>query len=151
MTWRAAFFSQAWSDFNLFKDLNRPDVPLCHRLHYLQMATEKLAKGFLCSRKRDPPPPRHAVFVKFLELSKRRSVWRSKLGYGQNGRAYAAYVDSLIPCAKKIEDLAPEGGKLGKVNPEYPWIDASGTVQCPISYPFAEFDWRELNQIKFRG
>jgi hypothetical protein len=48
MTWREAFRQQALSDYAVFRHLTRvADIPVCHRLHYLQMATEKLAKSLL--------------------------------------------------------------------------------------------------------
>lgn len=46
--WRGAYFQQAKSDYSLLlliKEIN--DVPLCQKLHYLQMTTEKMSKGFL--------------------------------------------------------------------------------------------------------
>lgn len=51
--WRSAYFQQAKSDFQLFeKIVGQADVPLCQKLHYLQMATEKMSKGFLTKPKK---------------------------------------------------------------------------------------------------
>ncbi|MBM3300983.1 MAG: hypothetical protein FJY85_13635 [Deltaproteobacteria bacterium] len=148
MNWREAYFAQAWSDFQVFQQLNVGRHPLCHKLHYLQMATEKLAKGFLCDPKSPPPKKSHFEFVRFLKVSKGRPDLRSKLGYERNYRAYASYVDSLLPLAEKIEDLAPVGSDFRKVNPEYPWIDDRGGVRCPALYDFAEFGITELAKIQ---
>ena len=51
MTWSDAFLRQAVSDYQMFKRLSdkRSDAAICHRLQFLQMATEKLAKSFLIS------------------------------------------------------------------------------------------------------
>jgi hypothetical protein len=40
----AAYLQQGRSDFDIYKKL--VDVPECHRLHYLQMACEKIAKAY---------------------------------------------------------------------------------------------------------
>jgi hypothetical protein len=48
MSWRDAFFVQAWSDYAVFEIMDDNNYPRCHVLHYLQMTTEKLAKGYLC-------------------------------------------------------------------------------------------------------
>lgn len=149
MNWRDAFLTQAWSDYQLFEKLNSERCPLCHKLHYLQMATEKLAKSFLCSPKSDNPPRKtHYAFVRFLKLSKQRHHWRKGLGYEHNLNAYASYIDSLIPVAERIEKLAPVGGNFDKVNPEYPWIDGERIVICPALHHFSEFKKTDLVKIR---
>src|SRR5437763_12873135 len=73
------YFDQAKSDFEIFQFLK--GKPACHRLHYLQMCTEKLGKAFFF--KKPPPYPSHAGFVKFLRnLSTRRNIWRA-LNFGR--------------------------------------------------------------------
>ena len=47
MTWREGYLQQAESEFSLYRGLNRGNRPICHQLHYLQMATGKLAKSYL--------------------------------------------------------------------------------------------------------
>lgn len=48
LDWRAAYFQQAKSDYEmLLKLMSEEGTPACQSLHYLQMTTEKLAKGFL--------------------------------------------------------------------------------------------------------
>jgi hypothetical protein len=58
MTWRDAFLKQAHSDYSVYKKLNELRLPLCHKLHYLQMATEKLAKAYQCNNRNTPPKKR---------------------------------------------------------------------------------------------
>jgi hypothetical protein len=43
-TWQLAFLRQARSDWETYQRIDDPTWPTCHRLHFLQMATEKLAK-----------------------------------------------------------------------------------------------------------
>ena len=46
MTWAQAFARQAESDLHVYDVLvTDPSLPACHRLHYLQMACEKLCKA----------------------------------------------------------------------------------------------------------
>jgi hypothetical protein len=47
MSWREAFLRQAHSDYAMVLHLNEPSVSYCHRLHFLQMAAEKLGKALM--------------------------------------------------------------------------------------------------------
>lgn len=143
MTWREACLRQAWSDFNVYRILNVSSCALCHQLHYLQMATEKLAKGFQCPIGDVPYPKTHFAFVKFLHQIKQQPlVYYSRLQF-RSKRQFSLHIQSLLPIADSIEKLAPVGGNYDKVNPEYPWTDAANNVYCPISYGFPEFRRRE--------
>lgn len=149
MNWRDAFFVQAWSDYQIFLKLNTPQCPMCHKLHYLQMTTEKLAKGFLCHFSGGDAPAKktHIVFSQFLKVSKSRKSFKEQLGYSGNSMAYNSYVDSLMPLAEKIEKLAPIGRNFDQVNPEYPWKDHEGNIRCPAKYNFPSFDHNGLGDI----
>lgn len=147
MSWRDPFLQQAQSDYDMFRRLNDPDVPFCHRLHYLQMATEKLAKGYFCNGSSDPPPKTHFVLVRLLKTIKGRPEIWEKLGYGRQYLAFSSYIDSLLDVAGKIEQLAPVGGNFDKLNPEYPWLE-NGQVQCPVQYTYSEF--RQTDLIRFK-
>jgi hypothetical protein len=47
MIWRTAYFMQAQNDYSVFREFKRrADIAMCQKLHYLQMATEKLAKAW---------------------------------------------------------------------------------------------------------
>jgi len=148
MKWRQAFLKQAISDYSVFKELNKSQFPLCHKLHYLQMATEKLAKAYLCSPNGGPPPKIHNAFVRFLKVSKGRPEIRRKLGYDNNYNAYNSYIDNSLETAEKIEKLAPVGGSHERLNPEYPWLDTSNSIICPACYSFPEFSKLELVKIQ---
>jgi hypothetical protein len=116
--WRTSHFLQAQSDYVLFKRLDDPQVPFCHRLHYLQMTTEKMAKGFLTPPGGPRPPRVHDAFVRFIHLVRRTPALRRVCDCGPG--QVAAYVDSLLPVAAEIENLAPVGD-IDRPNPEYPW------------------------------
>ena len=144
MTWRTAYFRQAQNDYGVFRELKcRKDVAMCQKLHYLQMATEKLAKAFLSPCSGRPPPRVHVALCKFLNMSKGRPEIRRLLGYENDYHAYCSYIDRLLSVAERIEKLAPVGGQE-RVNPEYPWLDQDGNVVCPASYSFSEFGHQEI-------
>lgn len=68
--WRKPFGAQAHSDYKTYEILRKTlGVERCHQLHYLQMATEKLAKTFL-TRPFSPPKLTHTTFAKFVRFAK---------------------------------------------------------------------------------
>jgi hypothetical protein len=65
MTEQAAFLAQASSDFRVFQillSLDRVEVPACHPPHYLQMATEKLAKAIMVAIQQPSEKLTHVAF-----------------------------------------------------------------------------------------
>lgn len=128
--WREAFLKQARSDFEAFKLLK--DAHLCHRLHYLQMATEKMAKGFLCDPSRsDQPKKVHEAFGKFMRVA--RTMPRLARVCGCRPAQFKMYLEGLTPLAAEIERLAPTGPP--HPNPEYPW-EQNGVVVVPMEHTF---------------
>jgi len=152
VTWKAAFIRQAENDYGVFLTFNRSKtpIPVCQQLHYLQMSTEKLAKAFSCPQSGAAPKTSHAALTRFLRISKGRQELRRALGYEGNYDAYVSYIDSILPLAEKIEALAPEGKRLDKPNPEYPWTCELGTAIAPIDYDFTDI-WMDapgINKLK---
>lgn len=151
MSWKRAFLKQALSDYDIFKEFNQKRKPLCHQLHYFQMATEKLSKGYLAGNNNQPPKHTHAALVRFLQGTKSSPAIRVALGYSNNKRAYAQYIDDLTHIAKVVQDLAPVGGKNITPNPEYPWKDVqTGKIICPLEYSFPSLKWRSPQMVKLR-
>ena len=148
MTWQDGYLRQAESDYSIYSDLNKRRAPLCHRLHYLQMASEKLAKSFLCHGRHKPYKKTHYALVRFLNSTKGHPSIPRLLGYSKNRLAYCAYIDSILDVAKRIENLAPAGGIYDKFNPEYPWKDIFGKIQVPSDYPFIEFAVTDFAKIQ---
>jgi hypothetical protein len=69
---------------------------------------------------------------------------RTQLKYGGNPKQFKEYVEKkVIPWAEKIQNLAPVGG-IERRNPEYPWLNGRGDVECPAAYDFPEFTKEEL-------
>jgi hypothetical protein len=152
MTWKEAFLKQAENDYSVFREFNASRKPISQQLHYLQMATEKLAKALSRGHRNDPPKTTHAALGKFLRLSKSRVHRKPQrdLDYAGNHNAFVSYIDSLLPFADKIEALAPRGGRLDKPNPEYPWQSADGTVIAPLDHTFDDIwlDVANMNKLK---
>ena len=153
--WRSALLFQARSDFKMLQLLNQSkSVELCHRLHYLQMMTEKLAKSHLAVGAL-PPKPTHKALSTFLRHAKSRRDLQVMCGFSNRKSQYHAYVDSLKTLAKSIEDLAPSG-QVQSPNPEYPWeerrSDSSDrpmmVIQAPANYSFHSLDMNSPQMIK---
>src|SRR5579863_5087681 len=140
MNWRDAFLRQARSENEIRRRLNERNVEYSHRLHYLQMVTEKLAKAGL-ARPGDVNPPKtsHNAFVRYLRTLKGQSTIRLQLGY-TNRIAFGNFIDSILPQALKIEHLAPSAAGMSQPNSEYPWRDArTGDILAPVDFDFPEF------------
>jgi len=133
--WQLGFLKQARSDWETYQRIDDPTWPTCHRLHFLQMATEKLAKALLVVG--DMPLDRithsHAAFVKFMRVARKNHTLQKELGmtYSQ----ITAHFNRLLPIAREIEILAPTLAQAGP-NPEYPWFDNSGQILVPVDFSF---------------
>ncbi|HVS70412.1 MAG TPA: hypothetical protein VHQ47_04070 [Phycisphaerae bacterium] len=149
MKWRSAFLRQARSDNAARQHFARVGVEQCHQLHYLQMATEKLAKGMRANDvNRDPPEFTHAAFVNGLRAIRRLPhMWR-RLGFKDDAH-FAAFINSLLPLAGRVERLAPAFAGKRNPNAEYPWAPASGQhAIAPADFTFPEFDPRNPQVAK---
>ncbi|GMV98801.1 MAG: hypothetical protein AMXMBFR83_31490 [Phycisphaerae bacterium] len=124
----------------------------CHRLHYLQMVAEKLAKSMLTPPgSREAPPSSHSAFVRMLQVLKTRPEVRRQLGF-EEAAQFKRYIDSLLALAARIEGLAPAQAGLIRPNPEYPWRDPpTGQIHAPARFDFPEFDPRDARLIKLHG
>ena len=123
------WWQQAKSDYDIFELLKSQDKAQCHQLHYLQMVTEKLAKGYFW-RSGTPPPQRHVAFIKFLralggvQQSQRSQVIKA-LNF-TNFEGLQDWIRRIDPLAYSLEHLAPALSNDGP-NPEYPWPHHSPT------------------------
>lgn len=137
--WRSAYLTQAKSDYEILKSLIAAKAPLCHRLHYLQMTTEKLAKGSLTLPGGARYPKTHDAFVKFVISARYRFPLQKACGFNHHV-SYVAYINSLMLLAAEIENLSPEG--FDHPNPEYPW-EAGGVIFVPVEHTFAALDFEK--------
>lgn len=138
--WATAYHRQATSDWRLFTELvGRSDVPACHALHFLQMATEKLAKAY---RFRDSKTAeqglltKHVGFQKFLNSFLVSPQMRDEFA-GNHAQLVAIRI-GMAPIAQAIERLAPAVAREGSPgNAEYPW-ELSGSAIAPVDHDFHE-------------
>ena len=130
------FLDQARSDYEIYRRLARQDV--CHRLHYLQMCTEKLSKVWFW-RLMSPRAGGHHTFEPFLRAlaTSGRADLHRMFGYS-NVRRFAPQWPVILHLASRIQNLVP-----GPSNPnaEYPWPRHMPT-NGPLSHSFPEWqDW----------
>jgi hypothetical protein len=131
------FLVQARSDFQVFELLRsqreKKELPSCHALHYLQMATEKFAKAR--AWRRGPPGRTHRGFRDFMKSLGDSNAAQKQLGYAGKNESWAYLIKRSARLAQSIQDLAPAGDQ-DKPNPEYPW-----PVAAPCYTP-AEYDFK---------
>ncbi|KPA13836.1 hypothetical protein MHK_005950 [Candidatus Magnetomorum sp. HK-1] len=143
--WRTGLLAQAQSDYRMFLKLK--DFPelnnQSYRLHFLQMATEKLAKG-LMSNGITPAPQTHKAFQKFVQKAHRHERVRKSCGFENDIKGFINYLKSIQNITQFIENLAPSG--LETPNPEYPWekrkfVDNSIKIVVYVPYTYAWPEW----------
>lgn len=128
--WVDAFLEQARSDWDVYTVITCSTCPMCHRLHYLQMTTEKLCKAIgIKSGVRLNNLEKSHKFTGFLRVAARSSRFRSFLGM-QNDRQLKEYINKILPIAHEIERLSPSLAQGGP-NAEYPWETPVGDVVTP--------------------
>jgi len=132
--WRKAFAVQAKADFETWEILQDcPDVAKCHKLQFLQMACEKLAKAHLYDAGSQPAKS-HAYFGK--NFPKIAEYYYARAGI--SGGKYRKLYQPLRPLAGEIECLSPSVDNNGKRrdNCEYPWEESGGAIRIPAEYTF---------------
>jgi hypothetical protein len=134
--WSETFLAQAKSEWQVYEHLKRTSFPECHALHYLQMATEKLAKAYLLAGRSTIESVRltHRAFLRFLQLASRNDVLREETG--MTAKQLRMHVQKLLPLAYEIENLAPAVAGYGP-NSEYPWASSDGVCHAPATHRFA--------------
>jgi hypothetical protein len=137
----SAFISQARSDWHVHRILaKRDDVAVCHRLHYLQMVCEKLAKAYRLrdtNARLDDLVSKHSGFAKFIGpyfAVVLKDDYRGKdeqlRGLLRRARAIAREVEKLAPAIDRL--ATPE-------NAEYPW-ERGEQVMVPCDYGFPSLE-----------
>lgn len=138
--WSVAYARQAFADLQTYDILaarDRPDVPECHSLLFLQMTCEKLVKAYLCGQGIDAGvlQASHAYIAKNLLLVLRNQPEFHSLTAAK-AQSLAARTKHL---AQEIEVLAPAVRRGGDRpdNCEYPWEDPGGQLHIPLDWRFS--------------
>jgi hypothetical protein len=135
------FLVQAKTDYSVFNLLRKqPELPDCHLLHYLQMATELFGKAW--AWKDGPIRLSHRAFVGFLRSMTTNRQSQQQLGYKGRNNSWKHIIRKSISLAERIEDLAPALTPNGP-NPEYPWPRLD-PVEAPAEHRFAV--WQDLQE-----
>jgi hypothetical protein len=127
---------QSQSDFRVYLGF-LPEVEDCHRLHYLQMACEKIAKAYRLRDTRialEEEMRSHIAFSLFIEnllespqIKERYRSQSAKLReVRRRARAFAREIEKLAPAVDREQSPA---------NAEYPWSDGH-EVQIPCRYHY---------------
>lgn len=111
----------------------------CHPLHYLQMATELLAKA--SAWKNSKPKKSHKALVAFLRNLSSNSKAQTQLGFEGYNDNWKQQIRKLVRIAEELERLAPN--LSDGPNPEYPW-PAEAPTNAPVEYDFPI--WKELTE-----
>ncbi|MBX3413445.1 MAG: hypothetical protein KF708_12215 [Pirellulales bacterium] len=122
-------------------------VDSCHELHYLQMATEKLAKAYFWKTNQSPMKS-HSAFVRFMKAlvskntSKReRDRIANVLGF-KRFSSFRTRVYSILPRLHELERMAPALAGDDGPNAEYPW-PRNAPQFAPANFRFNLIDWTE--------
>ena len=141
------FLAQARSDYAIYKTLVDRDI--CHRLHYLQMSTEKLGKAYFW-RNGSFPGFGHHKFEPFLRALEHRPDFHKLFGLNDE-RRFEHLKSSIFRLAMNLQLLAPAHGNSGP-NPEYPWPPLSPSTG-PLMHSFTEWEnWSDSlpgNHLKY--
>jgi hypothetical protein len=136
--WGCAFAKQAKADFNGWNALHADSpLPECQKLHFLQMACEKLCKAYLCKAGSDPLvlQTSHAYTAKNLPIILRQQISLMGDKAPKNSKFLIQRSQEL---AREIELLAPsvdDGGRRPD-NCEYPW-EKNGKLYVPAEWSFS--------------
>jgi hypothetical protein len=141
--WRVAYATQSASDLDVYKRLcKQPGLSVCHRLHYLQMHLEKLAKAWLWRSESNVAQAMdvrstHNVIAKVLPMLI-REYWR-RVGFA--GNVDGARLRRIRELCREIDLLAPAIADDGRRpdNSEYPWAavrNGTSVVLIPCKEPF---------------
>jgi hypothetical protein len=127
---------QARSDWKIYQLLK--SQPICHRLHYFQMCTEKLAKAYFW---KNPGAGNlgHAAFVKFVRAMATKPKVASKLGFDDTV-SFREWIKDASDLAYELERLAPALAGDGP-NPDYPW-PRHNPEHAPVEHDFQA--WRHM-------
>ncbi|HWZ91629.1 MAG TPA: hypothetical protein VNW92_22360 [Polyangiaceae bacterium] len=136
-----AFIAQARSDWRVYRILaERDEVLSCHRLHYLQMVCEKLAKAY---RLRDTKSPIDELVAKHAGFSKFIGPFFAALKdeYTGKDQQLRGLIQRARTPAREIEKLAPAIDRAASPeNAEYPWErDGAVTAPCDFGFPSLQF------------
>jgi hypothetical protein len=111
--WQIAFLKQARTDWEAYQRTLPAVWSTCHRLLFLQMASEKLAKAVLIASHSTlgTITQSHAAFVMFMRVAGNNQKLQKALGMKKAQQR--AQFKALLPLAYEVERLAPTLAQSG--------------------------------------
>ena len=143
--WSSAYAKQSESDFSVYKTLCNEElgISVCHRLHYLQMACEKIAKAYRfrdTSTSTEELQTSHVAFSKFIICFLMSHEMKQR--YNGKDEQLKRVINSVKKYAREIEKLAPAVDKKNNpCNAEYPWVNDKGTIVIPCEYTYPNYNF----------
>jgi len=137
--WARSYAKQALSDLRAREVLVRADTEKCHRLHFLQMATEKVCKAYLTKTNgHDKVRKSHAYVARNLPIIARHFYTAAN----DDNQIARWEISQIRRLAHEIQVLAPacDDGDVRRDNSEYPWEDGKGEIHIPCEYSFPNID-----------
>jgi hypothetical protein len=137
--WARAFAEQALSDLQARAILAGSDADKCHRLHFLQMAAEKICKAHLIDANGyDAMKHVHCVVAKHLPIIIRQLL----IQQSQKDSAIQQRVKFAKHLGAEIDILSPSCKAAGarEENSEYPWSWADFSIGIPCKFSFPNID-----------
>jgi hypothetical protein len=113
--------------------LEQHNAPICHQLHYLQMASEKVAKAY---RFRDTSTSPEKLLCEHVGFTKFFKVFLLSDRVKQMYQGKASQLREIARSCCQLEKLAPAVDKAKRpANPEYPWQHGA-VVLVPRDHEF---------------
>src|SRR4051794_25592722 len=103
--WSVGYARQAAADYETFECVQGQPIPECHKLQFLQMASEKLVKAYLCGVGAQPQQLKcsHAyISANLPRILRQQAVYLNFSG----GKARIA-LEAAKTLAREIQLLAP--------------------------------------------
>ncbi|MFM2219372.1 MAG: hypothetical protein RL240_3690 [Planctomycetota bacterium] len=142
------WWEQAACDYEAYDRMRRQGFAKCHKLQFLQMSTEKIAKAYFW-RNGKAPPKTHAGFVQFLRFLATIPNERDRIAGLFAFRRFTdfqTWIYSVQPIAYALERITPDLANNGP-NPEYPWPHSAPQF-APAKYDFEV--WSQLENSNGR-
>ncbi|MBI4580695.1 MAG: hypothetical protein HY718_13395 [Planctomycetes bacterium] len=123
------------------------NIPEAHALHFLQMATENIAKAiFLRSGNTGWDKYTHRAFSAIPHHLRARHI-AARLGW-RDFDAYKRFLRDVRSLCREIEELHPQVGSIvEKANVEYPW-PGRDSLGNEIWYVPAHYSFRLLSRMR---
>ncbi len=145
--WARGYAKQALSDLEAREILVSGNAEKCHRLHFLQMASEKVCKAYLTmANGHENVRKTHAYVARNLPIIARQFYTI----INDDNEISRWEISEIRRIAREIEVLAPacDENDIRKDNSEYPWQDGKGEVQIPCEYNFPNINDKSRTIIR---